>query len=702
MAVRWTVSFRSVSDKSYLVKIYDSSYEGEPVALEPADEPFSLAEGGDSLFMPVSTESGYLRVIDNGDLDGIMPMSSMERRVELYRGSALIWMGYMAPQAYDGTWEPAPSVREMPVVNALSAMESVTIGESASDFTSVAGLLNDALAAVGLTPGNIYLPVQIVAPAFRKVACAELRFRLSRFNFMDANDAEYADDEDWTAMSGRDYLSIMQDICTYFGWTMVQSGNDIIFNTSRNDIWRFVRISGEDLSALAADPDTALQVATLDRNVVLESALTYDGDGHRLSVMPGVRKIVVECDGRNADIGYSMDCDGKELASLDAVHHLSVGDYSTRIRVLDSARCNIELKQYAFAGDGSIEEVPWSAPESGTELAGTNAAIVDSDSWETDDEHKFNYSYSRYLRLSRTITRGGSGWMGSDRLLAVIRSTESGVYPAGGALFLSATVLSSFLKCYRDSTTSYDVYGELPWGPFANNLRMSVRVGSLWWSSFGWLPVRTIFSVECGAEDEYDWYDAPKMPGRITNKKTLQMPYNGGEGFVMPTGEHTLTGDIEIRLYSWVKNTPDVYYDITAVFIGGLKVDYYSDIENVLDKTVRLSRTVGEFGEEKSVKLHLTSNRYSRVSLASLWYQGATLSGPVGYVGNVRMMPEEWLLDSLTRAYSAPARRLELEVEPCDVLRRFDLLRIDGEVYVITGIKREIADEHMTLTLIHY
>lgn len=700
MSVRWNIAFCSVGDRAYSIRIHDADYTGEPVSLEPAAEPFTLDEGGGELFVPVSTESGYVRVVDNGDLDGLLPGSALDRKVELYDSDEeCLWTGYLAPQTFDTLWESPPRVCELPVVSALAALDAVTVTESQGAPEPVASYIWYALSLAGLILRDLYVPVQMLSVAGAEVSCAELRLRLSRYNFLAVNDSDNTDDPDYEALVGRSWLSVLTDICAYFGWTMIQCGRDVVLNSSRMDTERFWRVSLAQLTAMAMFPEATYTIPTVSRATVAAGSLTLDGDSHKMSVVPGFRKVTVETEINAGDSLPELPVKGKELWRND-YGVVAYVEYRTVLRVIDNRSTDITLRQYAKVG-GVVTEIPWHAPSDSDGLYSTQACLVETDSWDIGTEGKFNYSFTPYLRLSRTVD--ATTRLDVSRPLAVLRGRSAGVFPAGGCLCLKADTWNTFI-CKEYQVNVKDAHGVLAWGPFDNDLRVSLRVGNLYYDGEGWTETPCVIGLPCGADDSYDWEDAPRMPGKVRNTKTLSMPYNGAEGYVFPISE-TMVGFVELTIYPWVTNYPSATSapdDFEALLLANLSLEYFSDTQNVLDKGVRVTRVLAAFGEEKSVKLNLTSNQTSRVGLASLFRVGGLIAAPSDYAGDVSCMPEEWLLDGMCRAYARSYRRLELDVELTDAFDRYSLISVDGDAYVITGVKRDYSTDHMTLILVHY
>ena len=69
--IRWQVRFKTLNGNDAQIDIYEEGWNGGITELEPAESPFSTEEDSEDDFLkPVRAQTGYLRVVDNGDLDG--------------------------------------------------------------------------------------------------------------------------------------------------------------------------------------------------------------------------------------------------------------------------------------------------------------------------------------------------------------------------------------------------------------------------------------------------------------------------------------------------------------------------------------------------------------------------------------------------------------------------------------------------------
>ena len=129
--IHWKVSFRTRSEKLGVLNLYDNSYSGSPIDLTPAAVPFETQEdSSDKWLEPVRKQTGYIRVIDEGNTDGIMPVGLMDRYVEYREDDVLQWCGYMVPDVFSSDWDVTPLEVEFPVIGGLGVLEGVYLNEN--------------------------------------------------------------------------------------------------------------------------------------------------------------------------------------------------------------------------------------------------------------------------------------------------------------------------------------------------------------------------------------------------------------------------------------------------------------------------------------------------------------------------------------------------------------------------------------------
>ena len=714
MAVRWQISFKTLSDHDGLVKVYDSTYSGDAIELTPTSNPFSTTINRSDMIDPVMADSGYLRVIDNGlaseYIEEMHPQGGMDRPVEFYLDNSLQWRGFISPETLSVEWESAPHEVSFTLIGVLQALEGVEMTDTGVGRQTIAAFLKEILTATGFTWSKI-----IYAPQLRylketdwpssPVTFGEARLLLSRYNFVRVNQGDNRNDPTWTEMVGDSYLTCLTELCRYFGWVAYQYGDALVLDSPRRDITTMDVMTMAKLDQIIADPTATATVTHSSRGSIAVSGLGFDGIQHRKSINTGYRKVTVKTsDNVSNDVYPSLNFKGKRLVSWECAVTQGSGGFKGRVVWLDTEREHVVLHAYRVQ-DGQTVEVPWTLPAQDSDLVLPAGAIVKGDTWLISDESNMvNYQYENYIRLS--CNKAPDDHFSADVPLIEISSRQVGSFAAGGALCLSANVRSSVAYYSQFDHTMVTFSGEnglTQWGPYANNLRLSLCVGNKWYNGTTWVDTETIFNVPANlVNGTYNWQTFNEAIGQVLNTKTLSMPYNGALGFIIPVNE-LLEGVMTLKVYPWIKNTPgDTNVDFSTLYISNLNLKYYTDTESENEDGITMSLPGGvKFRQEKTVQANITTSLDNKIGLATLWNgtEPATTFGYLDIASFIR--PELWLLRTLRTLYTPPSTELVLEVD-IPSFKPYQTLTYNNKNYMVIGQVTDYADEHTKLTIVSY
>lgn len=748
MGVRWTIAFKTLSNHDGLVKVYDSTYSGTAIALTPAVNPFSVSCKQSELITPVVSDSGYLRIIDEGIaaayIDELHPQGSMDRPVEYYEDNTLVWRGYISPETFSAAWEPAPREVELPLVGVLGILDSINITDTGTGLQTIASFLDEILTATGFAFDSIIMPRQMVSVnSFDDIP--ELRLSLSRYNFLSLNDSEYLDDPDWTEFVGVSWMKVLEDICQYFGWTASAQASTLILSSPRTDVVDFMEIERTDLAAVESNFSNDIPYTELERGTVTQ--LDWDGVNHRRSISNGKRRITVRSgsptpEGVFPEILFNGDVEYEgEYEYSGSVHPTGIShawDVKGRNKVLNIGREHVTLHKYQVTDIGtaseSYHEIDWDYPESVDDMVGPGAYIVKSfsDGWRKEDGTVVDGSdnatvketFVNALRLTgnKGLVQDGSTEYSTDRHfteivpLASIRSRAKCCFPKGGCLCITAQVQNSFFSSLTNVMGwIIDSSGMSMWGKFMNYLKCSLRIGTSYYNGSTWVAgggTPPIFDVSCLVNGKYSTSEMAKNGiGNIADRLDIQIPSTGAVGFLAPL-DWTLEGEVELTFYNWAYTLPSNGAStgrcFVSLFLSNLNFVYYkgSDSET---KDLHLSRLTGKnYQNNLDIALNLSSSNDNRISQSLLWFGVMPMAVgsedvAITYPDSVTLLqPEQWLMETLLMLYTNPSEELVLEVGYDSALKVCDIVHIDGKDYVITGRETNFAAEHVKLYLTSY
>lgn len=711
MAVRWQITFKTIKDRTGLVKIYDSDYSGDPIELTPAVNPFSTTISRSDMMEPVASDSGYLRVISTGAaaeyIEDIHPMGGMDRPVEFYLDGELQWRGFISPEAYSLDWESAPTEVSFSLVGVLQALEGVNMTDTGVGRQTIAAFLKEILTATGFTWSKIIFPPQllylnITDYPFSPTTFGEARLALSRYNYIHANQNDERDDPTWTEMVGDSYMTCLSDICRYFGWVAYQYGDALVLDSPRRDLTSLDVITLAQLDLIIADPTASVTVTHSSRGAIQVTGLDFDGNQHRKSINNGCRKVSVKTtDNVSGDVYPSLDFKGNTIKTWDQDFTPGSDHFYARVCWLNTEREHVKLHAYRFV-DGHVTEVPWAPPAQNSELSLPAGSVVKAETWQSFDD-KANYNFINYIRISANL--GNNVHFDTDVPMIEITSRQIGCFPAGGALCISGNVRNSFFLRGIASEPTIESAGLTQVGSFDNNIRMSLAVGEKWWNGSAWVNQEAIFSVRAEQPGGDYPFNGTFSTGQVKNTKTLSMPYNGAMGYIIPIST-MLEGMVKVKIYPWISDVPEYHVwgeDFAALYISDLAFRYYADTDNQNEDGISMSLPAGDkFREEKSVQLNITSSLDNKIGLATLWH-GNDPAEKFGYddIAAAFIRPERKLLRTLKELYSLPATELVLQID-APSFKPYQTLQYDSKNYMVMGQVTDYADEHTKLTIMSY
>lgn len=213
----------------YAASIFDEGWNGNITNLTAAANPFETQENiDDDAFIPVRTSTGYIRFIieDLSIIEEFMCNELDGRYVALTNGSGnLLWQGYVQAQTFDCQWESAPYEIEFPIVSCLGVLADMPYTPD-NDFYCLGYIIKKACT-------NNYFDFLTWHTPVRE-SVNDLSAMINDKVF-DKNDGEeYAAHVGYNAdmefpPDRRSCLSVIEEICRYFGWTAYERGRDIYF-----------------------------------------------------------------------------------------------------------------------------------------------------------------------------------------------------------------------------------------------------------------------------------------------------------------------------------------------------------------------------------------------------------------------------------------------------------------------------------------
>ena len=349
MAIHWQIPFKSLrSGTDYTVNVYDSAFTGTPVVLKGGAHPFTTEEDDDEdPFAPVRPTTGYLTIIDDGyAADGttpfnwldLMPLTETSRPLTLTSGNETLFVGYIQAQNFTGSLFGGVQERKVPVRCVLSTLEGIDVDTTNPYMANFASLLRDALTA----PGH---PVAFTDFYFHGGTSARQQLLLL------TDPQLLISVEDDGIEPARTYGELLEDICTYFGWTCRTQGTAVYFSRCDTEVGDgLLRLTAAQLATMAAGSSAG--TSSLIPNPTALSGDIFLSDDIDDVALRGYGKAIVHADADPLDeelIECWPDSAVKEMRSegwQDTIYH----DGDTSIRYTEDLT---ELDTPLFSGTTS-------------------------------------------------------------------------------------------------------------------------------------------------------------------------------------------------------------------------------------------------------------------------------------------------------------------------------------------------------------
>ena len=304
MALRYRVPFVSLrTGTRYVANIYDGNYTGEPTTLRGGAEPFVTEESRDEdMFVPLRTQTGYLRIFDNGfaadgrtpfDWHTLIPETDLSLRINLTAEGVIVWQGFLQAQNFGSELYGGPQVREYPVQCMLSAMSAISVPTDGKSVHNFAYVIREAFAALPDTTITTFV--------FQGGYDARqwLNKKIMWQNFLDRED-------DGGFVAKYDYQQVLEDICQYWGWTCRTYGQTVIFAAAYDgNHTDALELSQSNLNNLADEIDDTAGTVT-DFFSEKEVGNIFASDNQDATLARGYSKATVKSDINQQTTGFTF------------------------------------------------------------------------------------------------------------------------------------------------------------------------------------------------------------------------------------------------------------------------------------------------------------------------------------------------------------------------------------------------------------
>lgn len=672
--LKWQIPFVNDKGEPRTINIHVDGYVGESQLLEGGDAPITTQEATVAdMLEPIRTQTGYISVIDNGELEGITPTSNTKHRVTLVDGAdRVLWIGYMSAAEYSATWAANPNEVQLPIISRVEALGSIDMDSTLPmGMITFGELIAEAARAIGEVE-NVWIPAEVSKSGeYWRV----MKLTVSRALFFERNNGSNYDDPDYREYKCNSYKEMIEKIMSLFGWCLRERGMDWVISSPTAT--KYIRLTVAQLAIMAAT--TTLSCTEVEADDVMFESLAAASTDHKRDVIMGSRTFEVEAktnsgqdflpkfelkDFEREVVNQAYDCYDKYGNEFVMFRHGWVGknakgNYKFKSWGLsnDTVSERYWIPQAAFGVNGPIQILPGTAAAYGQIDFCTNE--------EVNDGTKKYWEYKEGL-VVRTIRSSASISLMSQLPLAEITGKNlCNLY--GGAL------------CFNPSVV-YDYEGERPGYSKVTGLLISVQIGDKWWNNLGWESAPRVVLVQMDEDGT-----------KVVNQKSLQMPYNDAEGYIIPI-QGVMSGEIKLTIYA-------VRCDFSAtVLLQNVSLKYVpNDEDGYEDKDTSnhyYSVADGEVMEgRKKVELQMATSNNNAPGYGILYMDDQLADGLTFDEGMLEMQ----LLGKLKRLFGRKVEKLTLHIDADEAVQPMARIDMDGVKYHLLSEARNWMTDESTI-----
>ncbi|MCI1681449.1 MAG: hypothetical protein LKI39_02710 [Bacteroides sp.] len=644
-----------------MIEIEKENYAGESAELTPADTPFSVdIDDEEFVYTPLRFSTATIRIAGSDYLQSLFSTSYREYRVTLKRSGEIVWCGFIKPELYTQDYVYKTFVLEIECISAMSVLEFIDYKKAGEgmDFVNLWDLLKKCISESNGQYNGVYIP-HVYA-----IDEASYNANSNPIEGMSISEQDFFDEDD-KAMTLKE---VLENLCKFFNWTCVDWRGDLYFvDIDHTGDYHYYDIT----------LTTKTNVSQNEKNV---QQVGFSGSDHTLDILPGYNKVTVK------DSNYSV---GEVFPQEDTDKLTRLGDKITYAReyVVDN---KVSRKIYFLPGvykmyhyeNGTVqnevsEETIKNMSLDDVELL-LGAIPIKRCNYEMENiggtwqPNITSYSYEDLIQLRITkypavkpvepASRYDYDLKDTKPLLTFAANLPSTVYK-DGAFAIQGSVqmvkaMSSNISDYTPIDEMYSFGDELP-SISAPYFVCELSVGNKYWNGTQFTDIYSTFNVLL-TDGKDETFSSPVSGGflNIKSTKTLAMPYDGLEGYVIPIGE-TLIGQLRFiikgfKAYMLNGSMNCFLKDLKCVY---QKVDGYGEDDNT-DRTYENVVNEDYINEADDIEFKVTSYNDDGACYSKVIMNNEYLSTIWNKLTETEKRPEELLITRIVNRYKSPKIKL--------------------------------------------
>lgn len=668
----YKIPFATIKNVPCVIEIEKEGYSGSTVELKAGDTPFVTEIADDEfLYTPTRFSTAKLQIVGSDYLQSLFSTEYRQYRVTLIRNGVVTWCGFIKPELYTQDYSSELFVMEIECISAMSVLEYIDYAPKSNNksFVSFWYLLQRCITACCGRYSAVNIPHVYGKNKEGYLAGSNV------FEVMTVSEQNFFD-EDNKPMKLKE---VLEEICKFLGWTCVDWKGELYF-LDVDHIGTYYRYN--------MTLSDKIKSCINEKNV---QEIGFTGSDHSLDILPGYNKVTVKCNNYPVNQMFPSEDfeDLKEISTTDDITSDKKKVCHTIYLYPNNWNCLL-FKDGRIIDNDTLPSVKDIAPAlDGVML--TKYCVYEQ---EQDENGKWkpkinDYSYTNSIRIRFPL----NGTPGAFKYV----NYKVLSFKGASATYMDCAIgINAMVKAIKDNDM-------LPWGNSAagyskNSLRCQIRIGNEYYGShtgdrfhgFSWAEDSenyVILSMDSWNNDgKLEWMTLP-------NDKTLDMPYNGLRGFIVPI-DRPISGEFEFSLLVAERLGDGSREDRTGLIIKDFKVeiqnkDGISKSNNNSDRTYENVLNDSYINEMDEIELKISSYNndgacYSKVMLDSDYLTNNLYS----ILGDKAVRPEELLITRMINRYGATKVRLtqiikdDTELTP---LTRLTDKFMEGKVFINAG-----------------
>lgn len=742
--LKYKVPFTDVDGNDYEVRILVDGYSGDVTELTGAESPFIVDVSDEQfLYTPTRFSGGTLNIVGSDYLQDLFSTDYQMSKVDLYKGSRLMWTGFITPDTYSQEYDAHIFELSIECISALSTLEYVDFSMTQETPTFKEILLECINKSKG-SYTNVYIPNTY------NVDISELS--VSRANFFD---------EDDKPMTLKECL---EEVCKFLGWTCTDMNGYVCFV----DVDYISRGFTEYTDLLTGE------IVNLSSNIDVASIVSKDS-ANTMSMIGGYNKVTV------VDSDYEPDSDflfpdiektrgddlgsSQKIASKDGSYLLTNDDGTYKYgcvkymyKFFKSSKVKLTKYKYSsgnwvvdnsddlhsagarilYQANADQEEKPtslnWDKMYEIKLFDGANSPEVNASNGGKGGDRKYEPTdYNTYLDGYHIEPVNNVLPSISQLLKKTIEyeSPEHIIFPLNSYIGISFKMALSPLKPnVRDEGKQiiHSVFRGMPFDttkdPKLSNVTlekmhvedfnehskyyfipMTVQLGDKYWNGNEWTTdSSSVFRVYADVDKDTrllgNWLN-------VKNTNSYEINIDGiDEAYVIPI-DPGLNGKFKLTMY--VPYFEMLWKSKSSVYIRDLKVkvgrssSYWKINDNNEKKDTKYTNVVNDkyVNEAEDIELKLTTDNESKVSLSKVARNNYVINTLSSKLFDVDTKPEKQIINRVVNQYNKPKVALLYNVE--NSIDAYSLLSnkyMSGKKFIYAGGQIDYASNSIECNMI--